>query len=127
MLNPGYSNAIVYNEDDLYLPNNIDSSGNNVSGSLAFGIHSTDTAIDKYARINKDTGLIELDSEFNLNVNYLEVDIYVKYGQNSKELISTVQLAFRKPEIQDIEKNASTLVVENGKAKISSLSEFFLY
>lgn len=125
MLNPGYSNAIVYNEDDLYLPNNIDSSGNNVSGSLAFGIHSTDTAIDKYARINKDTGLIELDSEFNLNVNYLEVDIYVKYGQNSKELISTVQLAFRKPEIQDIEKNASTLVVENGKAKISDILNLF--
>ncbi len=125
MLNPGYSNAIVYSEDDLYLPNNVDSTGNNTSGRLAFGIHSTDTVIDKYARINKDTGMIELDSEFDLAKNYLEIDIYVKYGQKSKQLISTVKLAFRKPEIQDIEKTSSMLVVENGKAKISDILNLF--
>lgn len=125
MLNPGYSNAIVYNEDDLYLPNNI---GNN-SGNLSFSINSTDSdnnnGILNYAKIDSNTGEIELVDGFDFEKNYLAVDIYVKYGNKSTQLISTVQLAFREVSISGIAKNSSELVVENGTAKVSDILNLF--
>ena len=100
----GYTTATAFvSGDDTTL------SGN--SGDLEFAINTV-SAGSQFVSIDPDTGTITLHDGFNINTNYILIDVYCKYGENGsagEKLIDTVRVYFVDPtENQNLRITANT-------------------
>ena len=123
-LDKGFTNAVSYQSESLYFSDNISGKPN-----LTFKIsESSDSSSGgKFATIEQGSGKITLRKDFDISKYYLPVDIYLSTSSDDTEtqLISTVQLAFRVPQMDTIVQNSSMLIVENGKAKKQDVLRLF--
>ena len=122
-LNKGYSNAVTYEEDDLYMEKNVNGSSTD-GGKLKFKLGES-TDINKYVSIDANSGEIKLADDLDISQYYIPIDVYVTNNVDGETKISTVQLAFRAAEFAAIEKNSDILIVENENATQADVLDLF--